>query len=82
MKRLCILKSGKVISLISDAGTPGIDPGKILVNECVKNGIEIIPVPGASAVSSAISISGFSENFFFMDFYLKKIFRERFRYFI
>ena len=72
-KIIGILKSGKVISLISDAGTPGIsDPGKILVNECVKNGIEIIPVPGASAVSRAISISGFSEKFFFYGFLPEK----------
>ena len=62
-----------IISLVSDAGTPSIsDPGTILINECVKNNIEIIPLPGASAVTSAISISGFSEKFFFMDFFQKK----------
>ena len=63
------LKSGKIISLISDAGTPGIsDPGSVLVNECVKNNIKIIPIPGASAVATAISISGFSDKFFFYGF--------------
>ena len=63
------LKSGKIISLISDAGTPSIsDPGAILVNECVKNNIKIIPVPGPSAVATAVSISGFSEKFFFYGF--------------
>ena len=68
-----LLKNGLVISLISDAGTPGIsDPGAILINECIKNGIEIIPLPGASAVSSAISISGFSEKFFFYGFFPEK----------
>ena len=61
-----LLKSGKMISLISDAGTPGIsDPGKILVNECIKNNINIIPIPGPTAVTTAVSISGFSEKFFF-----------------
>ena len=63
------LKSGKKVSLISDAGTPGIsDPGAILVNECINNNIQVIPIPGPSAVSTAISISGFSEKFFFYGF--------------
>ena len=64
-----LLKSGKMISLISDAGTPSIsDPGAILVNECVKNNIKIIPIPGPSAVATAVSICGFSEKFFFCGF--------------
>ena len=68
-----LLKSGEIISLISDAGTPSIsDPGAILVNECVKNDIKVIPIPGPSAVSSAVSISGFSEKFFFMVFCQKR----------
>ena len=68
-KIINLLKLGQTISLISDAGTPSIsDPGAILVNECVKNNIKIIPIPGASAVATAISISGFSEKFFFYGF--------------
>ena len=68
-----LLKSGKIISLISDAGTPSIsDPGSILVNECVKNEIKITPIPGASAVATAVSISGFSEKFFFYGFFPEK----------
>ena len=64
-----LLKSGEIISLISDAGTPSIsDPGAILVNECIKKNIKIIPIPGPSAVSTAVSISGFSEKFFFYGF--------------
>ena len=60
-----ILKKDLIVSLVSDAGTPGIsDPGAILINECKKNNIEITPVPGPSAVSSAVAISGFSEKFF------------------
>ena len=67
------LKSGKKISLISDAGTPGIsDPGSILVNECVKQDIRIFSIPGPSAVVSAVSISGFSEKFFFYGFFPEK----------
>ena len=64
-----ILKMSKIISLISDAGTPSIsDPGKLLVESCIKNKIDIFPIPGASAVSAAVSISGFSDKFFFNGF--------------
>ena len=67
------LKSGKIISLISDAGTPIIsDPGSILVNECINNNIRIFPIPGPSAVSAAISISGFSDKFLFCGFFPEK----------
>ncbi len=63
------LKFGKIISLISDAGTPSIsDPGSILVNECINNEIRIFPIPGPSAVATAISISGFSDKFLFCGF--------------
>ena len=63
------LKSGKIISLISDAGTPSIsDPGSILVNECINNDIRIFPIPGPSAIAAAISISGFSDKFLFCGF--------------
>ena len=68
-----ILKSEKIVSVISDAGTPAIsDPGKIIINECVKKKINIYPIPGASAVSSAVSISGFSEKYFFYGFFPQK----------
>ena len=64
-----ILKLGKIVSLISDAGTPTVsDPGRILINECVKNKIHIYPIPGSSAVSAAVSVSGFSEKYFFYGF--------------
>ena len=63
------LKAGKIISLISDAGTPSIsDPGLLLVNECVCNDIKIFPIPGPSAVTTAVSISGFSDKFLFCGF--------------
>jgi len=68
-KIIQILKSNKIVSIISDAGTPGIsDPGAIIVNECIKNDINIYPIPGPSAVSSAVSISGFSDKYFFYGF--------------
>ena len=67
------LKKGKIISVISDAGTPSIsDPGKLLINECVKSQIDVIPIPGASAVAASISISGFSDKFFFYGFFPEK----------
>jgi 16S rRNA (cytidine1402-2'-O)-methyltransferase len=72
-KIISLLKSGEIISLISDAGTPSIsDPGAILVNECIKNNIKITPIPGPSAVATAISISGFSEKFIFCGFLPEK----------
>ncbi len=68
-----ILKNDKIVSLVSDAGTPTVsDPGRILIKECRKNEIEIFPIPGASAVSAAISISGFSDNFYFCGFLPEK----------
>ena len=72
-KILNLLKSGLIISMISDAGTPSIsDPGITLINECISNDIEIIPLPGPSSVITAISISGFSEKFFFYGFFPEK----------
>jgi len=68
------LRNDKIISLISDAGTPGIsDPGAILVRECVEEKINIFPLPGPSAVSTAVSISGFSERYFFYGFFPSKL---------
>ena len=68
------LKNGQIISLISDAGTPGIsDPGAILVKECVREKIDITPLPGASAVNTSISASGFSEKYFFYGFFPTKL---------
>ena len=72
-KIIKLLNDGAIISLISDAGTPSIsDPGAVLIKECIKNKIDIIPVPGASAVSTAISLSGYSEKFFFYGFFPEK----------
>jgi len=72
-KIIDLLKSGEIISLISDAGTPSIsDPGAILVNECVRNNIQITPIPGPSAVAVAVSMSGFSEKFVFYGFLPEK----------
>ena len=66
---LNLLNENKIISIISDAGTPTIsDPGGILINECIKNKINIFPVPGSSAATAAVSVSGFSNNFFFCGF--------------
>ncbi len=73
LKIIELLKSGKLISLISDAGTPSIsDPGSILINECVKNNINIYSIPGPSAVTTSVSISGFSDKFFFYGFLPEK----------
>ena len=72
-KVIQFLDNGFIVSLVSDAGTPGIsDPGAILVSECVKKNIKVVPVPGSSAVISAVSVSGFSEKFFFYGFFPEK----------
>ena len=63
------LQNSKIVSLISDAGTPAIsDPGKIIINECIKKNIKIYPIPGPSAVTTAVSVSGFSDKYFFYGF--------------
>ena len=68
-----LIKKNKIVSLISDAGTPAIsDPGMILVNKCIEENLNVHPIPGASAVSSAISISGFDDQYLFYGFLSKK----------
>lgn len=66
--------SNQTAALISDAGTPLIsDPGVRLVSSCIKNGIEIIPVPGASALIAALSMSGLpTDSFVFEGFIPQK----------
>ena len=60
---------GKILSLISDAGTPLLsDPGRLLVNHCIAKGIQITPIPGVSSITSAISVSGFEDQFLFYGF--------------
>ena len=68
-----LIKKNKVISLVSDAGTPTIsDPGLILVNKCINESLSVYPIPGPSAVTSAISVSGFSDQYLFYGFLTKK----------
>ena len=63
------LNEGKILSLISDAGTPVLsDPGNIIINECIKNNLKIFTIPGPSAVSAAVSLSGFGDKFLFYGF--------------
>ena len=64
------LKLNKIVSLISDAGTPTIsDPGNILIQECINQKINLIPIPGPSASIAAFSISGFSNKYYFYGFF-------------
>ena len=64
-----LIGSKKILSIVSDAGTPALsDPGRIIINECIKEKYNIFPVPGPSAITSAISISGFSDKYFFCGF--------------
>jgi len=67
------INQGKILSLISDAGTPLLsDPGRILINHCIKNKIDIVPIPGVSSITTALSVSGFDDKFLFYGFLPKK----------
>ena len=68
-----LLKSGKIVSLITDAGTPCIsDPGSILVNEVINEKIKIFSIPGACSATAAFSVSGFEGKYFFYGFFPEK----------
>jgi len=72
-KVIDFIKNDKIVSLISDAGTPAIsDPGMILVNKCVEENLNVHPIPGSSAVTSAFSVSGFSDQYLFYGFLTKE----------
>jgi 16S rRNA (cytidine1402-2'-O)-methyltransferase len=63
------LNEGKILSLISDAGTPILsDPGLLLVKTCIEKEIKIYPMPGPSSITTAASISGFDDKFLFYGF--------------
>ena len=63
------INEGKILSLISDAGTPLLsDPGKLLVNKCIEKGIKVSPIPGVSSITSSLSVSGFNDKFLFYGF--------------
>jgi len=67
------IKKNKIVSLITDAGTPTIsDPGTILVKRCIEESLNVHPIPGPSAVISATSVSGFSDKYLFYGFLPKK----------
>lgn len=81
-KIINILNSNKIVSIISDAGTPVIsDPGKILIDECINQEIDVFPIPGPSAVSAAVSVSGFSDQYYFYGFFPEKnsVIKEKFK---
>ena len=67
------IKKDKIVSLISDAGTPTVsDPGMILVNKCINENLDVHPIPGSSAVTSAFSVSGFRDQYLFYGFLTKE----------
>ena len=68
-KTIEYLNEGKILSLISDAGTPVLsDPGNLLVNKCIEKNIKIFPIPGASSITASVSVSGFDDKFLFFGF--------------
>jgi len=63
------LNEGKILSLISDAGTPTLsDPGRLLIQTCIKKNIQVIPIPGVSSITTSMSVSGFKDQFLFYGF--------------
>ena len=63
------LNEGKILSLISDAGTPSLsDPGRLLIQTCIEKKIKVIPIPGVSSITTSMSISGFKDQFLFYGF--------------
>lgn len=67
------LKKGKILSLVSDAGTPTLsDPGLILIKKCVESEIKVFPIPGPSSITASMSVSGFDDKFLFYGFLPKK----------
>ena len=76
-----VLKQNKDVALISDAGTPGIsDPGEVLIRKAIDEGVEVVTVPGPSAIVSALTVSGIStHSFVYLGFVpSKKMERKRF----
>ena len=69
-----LLENGNDVALISDAGTPTVsDPGYRLIRECVRKGVDIVPIPGPSAVTAALSVAGLpSDSFTFVGFLPQK----------
>tara|TARA_B100000029_G_scaffold83176_1_gene74157 strand:+ start:2810 stop:3661 length:852 start_codon:yes stop_codon:yes gene_type:complete len=73
-KVIDFLNQDKIVSMISDAGTPTIsDPGRFLINRCIKENIKIVPIPGPSAITTSMSISSFSDQFYFHGFLSGKV---------
>jgi len=68
-----LLGQGHSLALLTDRGTPGIsDPGALLVEAARKNGVRVIPIPGASALAALVSVSGLSESAFFFAGFLPR----------
>ncbi len=76
------IKSGQKIALVSDAGMPGIsDPGYVLINIALKNNIKVIPIPGVSALTTALIVSGLPTDKFVFEGFLPRKNTERKKYF-
>ncbi len=76
------IKSGQKIALVSDAGMPGIsDPGYVLINLALKNNLKVIPIPGVSALTTALVVSGLPTDKFIFEGFLPRKSAERKKYF-
>ncbi len=65
------LREGKSVAVVTDAGTPGIsDPAYVLISEAIKNGVRVVPIPGASALLPALILSGLPTDRFVFEGFL------------
>jgi 16S rRNA (cytidine1402-2'-O)-methyltransferase len=72
------LNNGDDVALVSDAGTPGIsDPGSLLVQAVIEAGHQVVPIPGASAAISTLSVGGLDTRRFFFEGFLPRDGKER-----
>jgi len=77
------LKEGNDVALVSDAGMPGIcDPGYEIINMAIRNSIEVIPIPGVSALTAALVVSGFNMNNFIFEGFIPKKNTEKKQFFL
>lgn len=72
------LRAGESMALVTDAGTPAIsDPGALLVRRAIEAGVQVVPIPGASAAVAAVSVSGFAEGRFHFAGFLPRKAKDR-----
>ncbi len=77
-----LLKKGQDVALVSDAGMPGLsDPGYVIINKAIENNISLIPIPGVSALTAALVVSGFAMHSFVFEGFVPRRRADKEKYF-